>query len=126
MSDIYERIFYLVEKEADSNFRKFGKMIGFSDTAVSNVAKLKRNLPGFEMISSILRTFVDINPDWLLLGKGPIKREKTESTANQASELLLKRVEELAIENNELKKEVVRLKENQKNRVYPIASEPEP
>lgn len=125
MSEIFDRISYLIEKEADGKANKFGKMIGFSGQAVRYVSNLKRNNPNFEMIISILQTFVWVNPDWLLLGKEPIHRpEDRESYVTP--EWLLKRVEELAIENNELKKEIVRLKESKKNRTYPIASEPEP
>lgn len=125
MSEIFDRISYLVEKEADGKAAKFGKMIGFSGQAVRYVTNIRRNNPNFEMIVSILQTFVWVNPDWLLLGKEPIKRCE-QNTIADTPEWLLKRVEELAIENNELKKEIVRLKENKKNRSYSIASEPEP
>lgn len=125
MSDIFDRISYLIDKEAGGVADKFGEMIGFSGQAVRYVSSLKRNKPKYDMLVSILQTFVCVNPDWLLLGKEPILRQEGTSTS-VAPEWLLKRVEELAIENNELKKEVERLKEIKKNQPYSIASEPEP
>lgn len=125
MSEIFDRISYLIEKEAGGTADKFGKMIGFSGQAVRYVSDLRRNKPKYDMLVAILQTFVWVNPDWLLLGKDPIQRVEGNETY-VTPEWLLKRVEELAIENNELKKEVVRLKEIKKNRTYPIASESEP
>lgn len=37
-----------------------------------------RNKPGLELIQRILTTFPDIDPDWLLLGKGQMFRKKQE------------------------------------------------
>ena len=119
MSDIFERIQYLVEKEANGKAEKFGEMIGFSGQAVRYVSNLRRNNPNFKMLVAILETFVWVNPDWLILGRDPMKRSEDE-ISSISPELLLKRIEELAIENNELKREVVRLGCNKKNSDVPV------
>lgn len=119
MSDIFERILYLVEKEANGKAEKFGEMIGFSGQAVRYVSNLRRNNPNFKMLVAILETFVWVNPDWLILGRDPMKRSEDE-ISSISPELLLKRIEELAIENNELKREVVRLGCNKKNSDVPV------
>lgn len=119
MSDIFERIQYLVEKEANGKAEKFGEMIGFSGQAVRYVSNLRRNNPNFKMLVAILETFVWVNPDWLILGRDPIKRCEDE-ISSISPELLLKRIEELAIENNELKKEIVRLGCTKKNNDIPV------
>lgn len=119
MSDIFERILYLVEKEANGKAQKFGEMIGFSGQAVRYVSNLRRNNPNFKMLVAILETFVWVNPDWLILGRDPMKRSEDE-ISSISPELLLKRIEELAIENNELKREVVRLGCNKKNSDVPV------
>lgn len=114
MSDIFDRIGYLVEKEANGRAEKFGELIGFSGQAIRYVSNLRRNKPNFDMISSILQTFVWVNPDWLLWGKEPMIRPEV-TNSNYSPDYLLKRVEELAIENNDLKKELCRLAEQKKN-----------
>lgn len=114
MNDISDRILYLVDKEAGGSAEKFGEMTGYSGQAIRNVSDLKRNRPSLDLIRSILQTYVWINPDWLLFGKEPIKREKQDNS-NEPPEWLLRRVEELAIENNELKKELCRLTNAKKN-----------
>ncbi len=114
MSDISDRILYLVEKEAGGNAEKFGEMTGFSGQAIRNVSELKRNRPSLDLIKSILQTCVWISPDWLLFGKEPLQREKVDNSS-APPEWLLRRVEELAIENNDLKKELCRLTNSKKN-----------
>jgi transcriptional regulator with XRE-family HTH domain len=37
-----------------------------------------RNKPGLELIQKILTTFSEVDPDWLLLGKGQMFRKKQE------------------------------------------------
>lgn len=64
MSDISDRIQYLVETEANGSAEKFGEMIGISDQAVRNMSKLKRSKPNVDVVITILQTFVWINPDW--------------------------------------------------------------
>jgi transcriptional regulator with XRE-family HTH domain len=125
MSDISDRILYLVEKEAGGNAEKFGEMTGFSGQAIRNVSELKRNRPSLDLIKSILQTCVWISPDWLLFGKEPLQREKVDNSS-APPEWLLKRVEELAIENNDLKKELCRLANSKKNNELDHVKEHDP
>lgn len=125
MSDISDRILYLVEKEAGGNAEKFGEMTGFSGQAIRNVSELKRNRPSLDLIKSILQTCVWISPDWLLFGKEPLQREKVDNSSAHP-EWLLRRVEELAIENNDLKKELCRLTNSKKNNDINHAKEHDP
>jgi hypothetical protein len=126
MSDISDRIQYLVETEANGSAEKFGEKIGISGQAVRNMSKLKRSKPNVDVVITILQTFVWINPDWLLLGNEP-KYRKDISTENCTSgfspEWLLKRIEELAIENNDLKKEICRLSNSKKNNLENVSAE---
>jgi transcriptional regulator with XRE-family HTH domain len=118
MNDISERIRYLVNIEANGSADKFGVKTGFSGQTIRNVTETKRNKPSLDLVRNILSTFVYVNPDWLLFGKEPLKR-RDNSPDNNISELtpewLLKRIEELAIENNDLKKEICRLTSSKKN-----------
>lgn len=77
---------------------------------------LKSELGG-EQISSIFMKYPNINPDWLLLGKGDMLRGSApEAPSDSTLDRLLERIEDLARENGqlqaenaELKKEIARL-----------------
>lgn len=125
MKDISDRIQYLVEKETGGSAEKFGEKIGLSGQAVRNMSKLKRSKPNVDVIITILQTFIWINPDWLLLGNGPMRRQDNPPAKNASDvtpDWLLKRIEELAIENNDLKKELCRLTNSKKNNLCNVAT----
>lgn len=71
---------------------------------------LKSELGG-EQISSIFMKYPNINPDWLLLGKGNMLRgsDQTEPS-NTTLDRLLERIEDLARENGQLQAEIAELK----------------
>jgi transcriptional regulator with XRE-family HTH domain len=52
---------------------KFSERIGIQRGAMSHILK-ERNNPSLDVIKKILNVFSDINPDWLLFGEGPMKR----------------------------------------------------
>jgi transcriptional regulator with XRE-family HTH domain len=70
--DIAERI-SLIIKEKNLSKRAFSRMVNCTDTAINNILN-KRNEPGYKTLFGILQTYVDISPDWLLLGKGEMYR----------------------------------------------------
>lgn len=126
MKDISDRIQYLVETETNGSAEKFGEKIGLSGQAVRNMSKLKRSKPNVDVVITILQTFIWINPDWLLLGNEPMHRKDNSPDNNASSttpEWLLKRIEELAIENNDLKKEICRLTSSKKNNLQNATAE---
>ncbi|MBR1644289.1 MAG: hypothetical protein IJ684_02830 [Bacteroidales bacterium] len=62
-------------------------------------------------ITEILITIPDLNPDWLLLGKGEMLRGESSSiTDNTTLTTLLQRIEDLARENGQLQAENEELK----------------
>jgi len=126
MNDISERIKYLVNIEADGSADKFGVITGFAGQTIRNVTESKRNKPSLDLVRKILSTFVYVSPDWLLFGKEPMKRDDNppeNSASNATPEWLLKRIEELAIENNDLKKEICRLTSSKKNNLQNATAE---
>jgi len=52
-----------------------------------------RNLPSFDFITKILTRFPDIDPNWLVLGKGPMLRQE------HSSGLTEKEIPDLIMEN---------------------------
>ena len=58
---------------------EFAKEIGKSAATVTNIFK-GRNKPSIDLLQSILDRFRVINPEWLLMGVGPMYRQKSGST----------------------------------------------
>jgi len=59
---------------AKMNSGQFAHAIGVSQGAMSNYVN-KGRTPSGEVLVSILNNFPDINPDWLMLGKGEMLRK---------------------------------------------------
>lgn len=55
--------------------RAFGLRIGFSYASINNYILRKRTTVDAELITSIIKTFGDINPNWLLTGEGEMLRD---------------------------------------------------
>jgi transcriptional regulator with XRE-family HTH domain len=53
----------------------FAKTINVSPTAIYQVLKIKRNIPGVNIIKNILKVYPQFNSDWLLFGTGPIEKK---------------------------------------------------
>lgn len=72
-TDVAQRIATLIEslgmKTAD-----FADKVGIQKSAVSHLIG-GRNKPSFEVIGSMLQAFPELNPDWLILGKGDMWRK---------------------------------------------------
>ena len=58
---------------------EFAKEIGKSAATVTNIFK-GRNKPSIDLLQSILDRFRVINPEWLLMGVGPMYRQKGSPT----------------------------------------------
>lgn len=87
ISEINDRILYIIDNQYKSNNKKFAETIGFSPQVVFNIVSGRKTKPSFDVIQSILSTNADINPDWLILGKEPILKIQSElNLVNEASE----------------------------------------
>jgi len=54
--------------------RAFALKIGTSSQAMSNY--LAGRDPSFEVVCKLIETFVEISPDWLITGRGPMLRDE--------------------------------------------------
>lgn len=67
---IGERIKQLI-REVGPRAKDFASQLGIHQSAVSHLLG-ERNYPSYPIICKILTRFPKLNPEWLLLGKGPI------------------------------------------------------
>lgn len=72
IGDIGDRISHLVEHYA-ATAAEFADKVGIKPSAVTHLIN-KRNKPSFDVLSSILSAFPELNPDWLILGVGEVTR----------------------------------------------------
>jgi hypothetical protein len=101
METVNDRISFLVESKERGNNRAFGKKLGQLPQVVGAIRK-GRNKPSFEFLTAILEHFPEIDPLWLILGKGEyqeIEEKEKEKNLVEQNELL-KRNNEMLIENN--------------------------
>jgi transcriptional regulator with XRE-family HTH domain len=57
----------------------FAESLGVQRSNVSHVLS-GRNKPGFDFIQKILTTYTEINAEWLLTGRGEMKKELNKNT----------------------------------------------
>lgn len=60
-------------------------LLGINPAAISHILA-GRNKPGFDLLQKILRRFPQINPDWLLVDRGPMYREEAPSENRNAAD----------------------------------------
>ena len=65
---IDKRLRLLLENERLTS-SQFAKIVGYRPSSISHILS-GRNKPGFDFIQEILKKFNNINPEWLLLGRG--------------------------------------------------------
>jgi transcriptional regulator with XRE-family HTH domain len=74
IEDINKRVMYLLDVYGYTK-SQFALELGISLSILTHISS-GRNKPGLDMIQRILTHFKDLNPDWLILGTGDLKREK--------------------------------------------------
>lgn len=120
MAQIKERMFKYLEINQISKL-KFSEITGISYGNITG--KAQKSEFGGEQITEILLSFPDINPDWLLLGKGEMlrrnaqKKEGVDPLDMVSLEKYEKKVEECALlraELNALKKAASNYAEREK------------
>lgn len=82
ISNINERILYLIENQYNDNQKKFAESIGYSAQVVFNIVSGRKTNPSYDVLNSIISTNDDINSEWLLTGKGEMLKDgaPTETT----------------------------------------------
>ena len=74
-TNMKERIIKIMECERMGQ-AQFASAIGIQPAAMSHIIS-GRNNPSLDVMTKILHRYPQINPDWLLLGKGEMLRDNT-------------------------------------------------
>lgn len=132
ISAIKQRILQFAEHEGISKYELYQK------TGISNGVFSQKGGMSEENLMKFLSYYSNVSEKWILTGDGPMikngeqKPKETFEPANitysDSFKFLISRIEELAIENNDLKRENQELKIKktyEETYSLPIASEPE-
>lgn len=76
MDELNKRVLSIMDAKFMSK-SSFASILDVSLPVLTHIGS-GRNKPGLELITKILTHFPDISPDWLLLGKGSMKRAELE------------------------------------------------
>lgn len=112
---IISEIISSIAKKEGLSIRSLEELLGTSQGVLSKIVKNNGDLK-VSILRRIKEVFPHYNSNWLLTGKGEMLKEseKIIEPNNNANSFLLGRIEQLAIENNNLKQEIQALK-TQKN-----------
>lgn len=113
------RIKQIIDFKANGSVNKFAKTINIPQQTINRLFNLdtrtnKYPLATTEIIVSITELYVDINAEWLLTGRGKMVNSETTTVdvKHVDNEWLLRRIEDLAVENAFIKKENEELKQS--------------
>ncbi|WP_305030430.1 hypothetical protein [Hymenobacter convexus] len=71
---VAERIKFLLETRAQGNKSELGRAAGISGQAVADLIGGKKGGPSFPVLQKMLRSYPDINAEWLLFGEGEMQK----------------------------------------------------
>ena len=99
-----ERLKYFIEYLGIST-RNFEQKISVSNGLIARFLAKNTTIQS-NILSKICDTYPDLNPDWLITGKGDMLRGSVPATAPDSTlDRLLERIEDLARENGQLQAE---------------------
>jgi hypothetical protein len=70
-----EKFEKLIKHYANGNKSAFSNMISVNPTVVENLVGKREGNPSFDVLQKTIFTFANLNPEWLLTGKGKMLRQ---------------------------------------------------
>lgn len=85
-----QRVKKVIEYYFDGNVNQFSKEINVSQPRISRLFSLdsrngKYPIVSFDIIQSIINKFIDVSPEWLIVGRGKMIKEKSNIIAEPVS-----------------------------------------
>ena len=110
MNDQIQRIFEIIADKR-MNQVQFSKAIGIGPASLSHLKKGRNKKASSDVLKKIIERFDDINPDWLLTGKGTMKISPAKQVAGVIDGRLPDAGEKKRLNDNEPKNMITSAKE---------------
>lgn len=75
-TNIQDRIQSIIDLRFNGVAKQFGEHIGRNMNTFKDIVSGKRTAPSYALLYDILASDLGINPEWLMLGEGPMYKEK--------------------------------------------------
>ena len=85
--DVIERLQKIIDEEG-LTIPAFARKIGVVDQTIRGIVVQKRNKPGYDVLVKILQTFNWINAEWLITGKGEMRKSNPEENSEDSQQLI--------------------------------------
>ncbi len=72
-------------KHEGINSTRLAEILGIQASGISHIMS-GRNKPSFDFLLKLLQRFPQINPDWLILDKGPMYRDEIKNKTGTTGE----------------------------------------
>lgn len=118
-----ERLAFIM-KAKNLSMTQFAEEINIQRSNMSHVMN-GRNKASLDFVSRILKRFPDINPDWLLFGKGSMHRgdDGTEAASSEEAMQYKAKAEELEKEVAQLRNQLSAVQKNSKKESTEVSDE---
>lgn len=90
------------------NSAKLAEILQIQPSSISHLLS-GRNRPGFDFISKLLLMFPDLNPDWIINGKGDMYRSYSDSKSDIVDKVTKITITSLNDDNNVVNEEVTEI-----------------
>lgn len=80
-NNIQDRIQTIMNECFNGVAKQFGEHIGRNMNTFKDIVAGKRTAPSYALIYDILSSDLGINPEWLILGEGPMMKTKNDSVS---------------------------------------------
>lgn len=85
-----DRVKQLIDKFAEGNCAKFAILIDEQPHRLTSVISKRQVTPKVDFVAKILTVFPEVDPDWLLCGKGTLLKTKSEYSQIEVNQYKLK------------------------------------
>lgn len=114
------RIQKIIDIYCDGSKSEFAQKVGISNSVISNIMGTRKSFPSFEVLEKIIKTFPQLNCEWLLMGTGQMNKNQPIDNNNAIEDIdtlkLLIKAQQEVIELHKKNEELIAKIEKLTNR----------
>lgn len=114
------RIQKIIDIYCNGSKSEFAQKVGIANSVISNIMGTRKSLPSFEVLEKIVKTFPQLNCEWLLIGTGQMNKNQPINNNNAIEDIdtlkLLIKAQQEVIELHKKNEELIAKIEKLTNR----------